>query len=97
MDKYKIPNEMDIMKMSLFLKVMADSTRVKILFSIKDKPKSVNEIVELVGATQSAVSHQLKIMRNVNIVETSRNGNKIFYSLADAQISKILDIVKTHI
>lgn len=97
MDKFKIPNEMDIMKMSLFLKVMADSTRVKILFSIKDKPKSVNEIVELVGATQSAVSHQLKIMRNVNIVETSRNGNKIFYSLADAQISKILDIVKTHI
>ena len=97
MDKYKIPNEMDTMKMSLFLKVMADSTRVKILFSIKDKPKSVNEIVELVGATQSAVSHQLKIMRNVNIVETSRNGNKIFYSLADAQISKILDIVKTHI
>ena len=97
MDKFKIPNEMDIMKMSLFLKVMADSTRVKILFSIKDKPKSVNEIVELVGATQSAVSHQLKIMRNVNIVETSRNGNKIFYSLADAQISKILDIVKSHI
>ena len=97
MDKYKIPNEMDIMKMSLFLKVMADSTRVKILFSIKDEPKSVNEIVELVGATQSAVSHQLKIMRNVNIVETSRNGNKIFYSLADAQISKILDIVQTHI
>lgn len=97
MDKNKIPSEMDIMKMSLFLKVMADSTRVKILFSIKDKPKSVNEIVDCVGATQSAVSHQLRIMRNVNIVETMRNGNKIYYSLADNQISKILDIVKIHI
>lgn len=97
MDKIKIPNEMDIMKMSLFLKVMADSTRVKILFSIKDKPKSVNEIVEIVGATQSAVSHQLSIMRNVNILDTKRDGNKIYYSLVDSQISKILDIVKSHI
>lgn len=97
MDKFKIPNEMDVMKMSLFLKVLADSTRVKILFSIKDKPKSVNEIVEIVGATQSAVSHQLSIMRNVNILETKRDGNKIYYFLADTQISKILDIVKSHI
>lgn len=97
MVKNNIPNEMDIMKMSLFLKVMADSTRVKILFAIKQKPKSVNEIVEIVGATQSAVSHQLSIMRNVNIVETTREGNKIFYSLADNQISKILDIVQSHI
>lgn len=97
MSKSLIPSELDIMKMSLFLKVMADSTRVKILFAIKDKPKSVNEIVEIVGATQSAVSHQLKIMRSVNIVETSRSGNKIFYSLADSQISKILTIVQSHI
>ena len=97
MNKTVIPAELDVMKMSLFLKVMADSTRVKILFAIKDKSKSVNEIVDLVGATQSAVSHQLRIMRNVNIVEKKKNGNKIFYSLADNQISKILDIVKNHI
>ena len=70
MDKIKIPNEMDIMKMSLFLKVMADSTRVKILFSIKDEPKSVNEIVEIVGATQSAVSHQ---SQSNNRTAVSRN------------------------
>ncbi|MBE7074996.1 MAG: winged helix-turn-helix transcriptional regulator [Clostridiales bacterium] len=97
MEKNKIPSEMEIMKMSLFMKVMSDSTRVKILFAIKSKPKSVNEIVDLVGATQSAVSHQLSIMRGVNIVETQRDGNKIYYSLADSQISKILDIVKSHI
>ncbi len=97
MDKNNVPSELDIMKISLFLKVMADSTRVKILFAIKQKPKSVNEIVDFVGATQSAVSHQLSIMRNVNIVETTRKGNKIYYSLVDDQISKILDIVKAHI
>ena len=88
---------MDIMKMSLFIKVLSDSTRLKILFAIKKKPKSVSEIVECVGASQSAVSHQLSIMRGVNIVDTKRDGNKIYYLLADEKISKILDIVKSHI
>lgn len=97
MDNKKMPSELEIMKMSLFLKVMADSTRVKILFSIKNKPKSVTEIQELVGATQSAVSHQLSLLRRLNVVATKRDGNKIYYSLADAGINKVLDIVKNHI
>lgn len=97
MSNIVMPSELDVMKMSLFLKVLADSTRVKILFAIKRKPKSVNEIVDAVGATQSAVSHQLSIMRKVNIVDTKREGNKIIYSLVDNQISKILDIVQSHI
>ena len=92
-----MPTELEIMKMSLFMKDMADSTRVKILFAIKDKPKSVFEIQELVGATQSAVSHQLSLMRRVNIVDTKRDGNKIYYSLVDSGIAKVLDIVKKHI
>ena len=97
MDNKKMPTELEVMKMSLFIKVMADSTRVKILFAIKDKPKSVAEIQELVGATQSAVSHQLSLMRRVNIVATKRDGNKIYYSLADNGISKVLEIVRNHI
>lgn len=97
MDNKKMPSELEIMKMSLFMKVMADATRVKILFAIKDKPKSVSEIQDLVGATQSAVSHQLSLMRRVNIVDTKRDGNKIYYSLADDGIEKVLDIVKKHI
>lgn len=97
MSNKKMPTELEVMKISLFLKVMADSTRVKILFSIKDKPKSVAEIQELVGATQSAVSHQLSILRRLNVVSTTREGNKIFYSLVDAGIAKVLDIVKNHI
>ena len=93
----KIPNELEVMKMSLFLKVMADSTRVKILFSIKEKEKSVAQIQEIVGATQSAVSHQLSILRKLNVVSTKREGNKIFYSLTDDGIAKVLDIVYNHI
>ena len=97
MDKVIMPTELEVMKMSLFMKVMSDSTRVKILFAIKEKPKSVFEIQELVGATQSAVSHQLSIMRKLNIVDTTRDGNKIFYELTDKSVAKILDIVKTNI
>jgi len=97
MSNSKMPTELEIMKMSLFMKVMSDSTRVKILFAIKDKPKSVTEIQDLVGATQSAVSHQLSLMRRMNIVDTKRDGNKIYYSLADDGIDKVLDIVKKHI
>ena len=97
MDNKKMPTELEVMKMSLFMKVMADSTRVKILFAIKNKPRSVTEIYEIVGATQSAVSHQLSLMRRVNIVETVRDGNKIYYSLADDGIEKVLDIVRKHI
>ena len=94
MDKNIIPTEIEIMKMSMLVKIMSDSTRLKILFAIKNKPKSVYEIVDLVGATQSAISHQLSIMRGVNIVETTRQGNKIYYKLSDAKVCKILDIIK---
>lgn len=93
----KMPTEFEITKVTLFLKIMADTTRVKILFAIKNGPKSVAEIQELVGATQSAVSHQLSLMRRVKIVSTKRDGNKIFYSLVDSEIAKILEIAKNHI
>ncbi len=83
--------------MSLFMKVMSDSTRVKILYAIKDKPKSVYEIQQLVNMSQSAVSHQLALLRGIDVVSTSRDGNKIYYSLTDSGISNILDIVKKHI
>lgn len=97
MDQTLIPSETDILKMSVMLKIMSDATRIKILFAIKNKPKSVTEIVTQVGATQSAVSHQLSIMRGVNIVETKREGNKIFYCLSDNNISKMLDIAKSRV
>ena len=93
----KMPTEFEITKVTLFLKIMADTTRAKILFAIKNGPKSVAEIQELVGATQSAVSHQLSLMRRVKIVSTKRDGNKIFYSLVDSEIAKILEIAKNHI
>ena len=96
MDK-KMPTEFEITKVTLFLKIMADTTRAKILFSIKNGAKSVAEIQELVGATQSAVSHQLSLMRRVKIVSTKREGNKIYYSLIDSEIAKILEIAKNHI
>lgn len=90
--KDKMPSELEIMKMSLFMKVLSDSTRVKILFAIKDKPKSVFEIQNLVGMSQSAVSHQLSLLRGIDIVTTTRKKNQIFYELSDKGVRDILNI-----
>lgn len=97
MKNIKMPSEFDVMKMSLFMKVLSDSTRVKILFAIKDSPRSVFEIQELVDMSQSAVSHQLALLRGIDIVKTKREGNKIYYELTDSGVANILDIVKKHV
>ena len=93
--KNKIPNELEVMQISLIMKVLSDASRLKILFAINGKPKSVSEIQEMVGMSQSAVSHQLAILKKANVVETKRYKNKIFYSIKNNGITKILDIFNT--
>lgn len=95
MGKSTLPNEIDIMKTSLYLKIMSDSTRLKILYALRNKQRSVLDIADVVNATQSAVSHQLSIMKKFNILSTKREGNKIFYFLSDSKVLKILDIVQS--
>ena len=90
--KNKIPSELEVMRMSILMKVLSDASRLKILFAINGKPKSVYEIQSSVDMTQSAVSHQLSLLRKAEIVETSRQGNKIYYSIKDKGIVKILEL-----
>ena len=79
------------------MKVLSDSTRVKILFSIKNTQKSVYEIQEDINMSQSATSHQLALLRGIDIVGTKRDGNKIYYYLKDDSVKKILEIIKNRI
>lgn len=89
----EMPSELDVMKMSIFMKVLSDSSRVKILFSIKDMAKSVGEIEKDVNMSQSAVSHQLALLRKIDMVKTYREGNKIYYSI-DERVVNVLEVVK---
>lgn len=77
-------------------KLLADKTRLEILFALEHRSMCVSEFVEVLGFSQSLISHQLKVMRDSNIVSTSRKGNKIYYTLADEHIKSLLSVAKEH-
>ncbi len=92
-----LPNDKIIDKMEALLNIASDSTRLKIMYVISDKESSVNEIVEAVGASQSLVSHQLKILKKNNLVTTRREGKRVYYKLADEHINQLMDVVYAHV
>ena len=80
-----------------FFKVVGDETRMKILCTISHDEQCVNDIAAAVEMTKSAVSHQLKLLREEGLVKTRREGKNIFYSLDDQHVVDILDIAFVHI
>ena len=93
----KMPDEKTLDKMEALLNVASDYTRLKILHAIMDQERSVTEIVEEVGASQSLVSHQLKVLKKANLVSTRKEGHKVFYILADDHVVSLLKIVREHV
>ncbi len=91
-----IPEDRVVDKMESMLNIASDFTRLKILYSILREEKNVSEIVSLVGASQSLVSHQLNVLRKAHLVVTRREGHKVFYSLADSHVESLLRIVEEH-
>ena len=80
-----------------FFKVLGDETRMKILCTIADDEVCVNDIAEAVNMTKSAVSHQLKLLKDDDLVKSRREGKNIFYSLDDQHVIDMLDIAFVHI
>lgn len=80
-----------------FFKVVGDETRMKILCTIAHDEVFVNNIAEKVGISKSAVSHQLKILKDEGLVKARRDGKNIFYSLDDQHVIDIMDIAFIHI
>lgn len=80
----KIENSVNIFK------ALADETRLKIIDAIIKESKTVSQIVETIGESQSGVSHQLKTLKESKIVKSERKGRCIYYSLADDHIKKIV-------
>ena len=92
----EIPTEKILTKMEELLNVASDYTRLKILYAIMDEDKSVSTIVTEVGASQSLVSHQLKVLKKANLVSTHKEGTKVYYKLADDHVTSLLKIVQEH-
>ena len=73
-----------------FFKLFGDSTRVKILYALSRSELCVGDIAELLGMTQSAISHQLRILKQSKLVKGRREGKTVLYSLADNHVTTIL-------
>lgn len=78
-------------------KIFGDSTRIKILYALLRSELCVCDIADLLGLTQSAISHQLRALKNARLVKARRDGKTVFYSLADQHVKTILDQGLEHI
>ena len=87
----------ELSRMSAFFKAMADETRLKILCTLLESGKCVMHISEHVGMSQSAVSHQLSILRGADLVKVSRSGKNQVYSISDEHVRLVLDMACLHI
>lgn len=93
----EMPSEGTLYDLSDFFKVLGDSTRISILFAIDGEPMCVCDIASLLGMTKSAVSHQLKILRQSDLVTYRKSGKNVFYMLADDHVRDIIEKALEHI
>lgn len=92
-----LPNEELLYELADFFKVFGDSTRIKILYALSKAPLCVCEIAELISMSQSAVSHQLRVLKRARLVRCKREGKQMIYALADSHITTIVQQGLTHI
>lgn len=78
-------------------KVFGDTTRIKILFALMEQERCVADISEVIGMTQSAVSHQLRTLKQSRLVRARRDGKNVFYSLSDDHVFTVLAQGMTHV
>ena len=95
--KSTFPKDEMIFDLADFYKIFGDTTRVKILYALDKSELCVCDISALLGMSVSAVSHQLRTLRESDLVRTKRQGKVIYYSLADEHVKSILECGIEHI
>ena len=93
----EIPDEEMLYDLADFFKVFADSTRIKILYVLLCSEMCVCDLAQILSMTQSAISHQLRTLKQMDLVKNRRDGKTVFYSLADEHIKSILSQGMEHI
>ena len=88
--KQKMPEDGYIYDLAELFKVFADSTRMKVIYSLLEVELCVCDIANIVGTTQSAISHQLRILKQAKLVKFRKEGKVVFYSLDDDHIHEIV-------
>ena len=92
-----MPEEEVLYDLAELFKVFGDTTRIKILYTLFESEMCVCDIAEVLNMTQSAISHQLKVLKQAKLVKNRRDGKQIIYSLDDGHIANIITMGIEHI
>ena len=93
----QMPEEEELYDLAELFKVFGDSTRIRILYVLFEAEVCVCDLAKALNMTQSAISHQLKILKQNKLVKNRREGKSIFYSLADDHVRTIINQGREHI
>ena len=92
-----MPDEELLYELAELFKVFGDTTRIKILYVLFESEMCVCDIAEMLGMSQSAVSHQLRIIKQAKLIKNRRDGKTVYYSLADDHVATIIGMAKEHL
>ncbi|MGN0654064.1 MAG: ArsR/SmtB family transcription factor [Oscillospiraceae bacterium] len=92
-----MPDEELLYDLSELFKVFGDSTRIRMLYVLSESEMCVCDLATILGMTQSAISHQLRALKQSKLVKCRRDGKSVFYSLADSHVKTILEQGLEHI
>lgn len=95
--KDKMPEEETLYDLAELFKVFGDSTRIKILWALNEAEMCVCDIAYLLNMTQSAISHQLRVLKQASLVKNRKEGKVVYYSLDDDHVKRIFDQGLIHI
>lgn len=93
----QLPEDEVLYDLAELFKVFGDSTRIKILYALLESEMCVCDIAELLNMTQSAISHQLRVLKQARLVKFRREGKSVIYSLADDHVSSIIEKGMEHV
>lgn len=93
----QLPADETLYDLAELFKLFGDSTRVKILYALFESELCVCQIAQLLGLTQSAISHQLRLLKSGKLVTFRRSGKTVFYSLADDHVRSIIGQGMDHV
>ena len=92
-----MPGEEALYDLAELFKVFGDSTRIRILYALFEAELCVYDIAEILNMTQSAISHQLRVLKQAKLVKFRREGKTVYYSLADDHVRTIIGMGMEHL
>lgn len=94
--KLSLPDDDDIISLADIFKLLADMSRLKLIFALLDNELCVCDICHVAGMSQSAISHQLRVLRAAHLVKYRKDGKLVYYSIDDSHVSDIIKLAIEH-